>query len=439
MNNSLKRFNEGLNSKETMYKAYLEQAREIRLQNNDIPSKEEFYYLTEAAKAGKELAKMTRGEAQQMLLDNLQKVKERREEIAKYLDPDGYNRLIEKRKQEEAAAALKGTPYRSSSSYSSYPSNPVSEKSGQPQNRGNIASLVDQETINSWFPAKPKDGFDKVAGMKPLVERLRNCALGAQWNKVKDYLNMPTVHTYFFYGVPGCGKTFISKAFAHELMNEDYSYMFLTAGMIMSSKVSVAEQRIERVFEEAKNHAPCILFIDEIDGVCADRNDENTPMYARTLTTSFLNGYNSLMDFDGKVIFIGATNYPDLVDKAMLDRAELIYVDMPDKDARANAFRMKFEPLMNLEPGFTYEEMADRTEKYNYRDIDRLEEHLKDRIFALLREKYDNEEEAFDALKAREFPLTREVFDAAFHAYSPTPRENEILEMKKWRERITAK
>jgi len=413
-------YREKLSPKETQCRAYMEQAREALEQNNGLPSKEEFRYLTEAAKIRAELAKLTTGEARTMQMRKLAELKARREEIAKYLDPEGYDRLVEKNKAAaEDAKAAEGT------------------SSGTQNITKKTNDTISDEEVKSWFAEKPKHGFADVAGMRNLVERLSNCALGAQWNKLKALLKVPTVHTYFFYGLPGCGKTFIANAFAHELMNENYTYMTLTGGKIMSSKVGIAEKTIERVFEEAKKHAPCILFIDEIDGVCADRNDDNTPQYARSLTTSFLTGYNSLKDFDGKVIFIAATNYPELVDSAMLDRAELIYVEIPDQEARCHSFQLKYSKIFQLEEGFSYMEMAERTEGYNYRDLDRLEEHLKDKVFSYCRDNYVSEDMAVDAITSGEFKLTRELFEEAFGAYEPTPKDKEKEAMQKWRERVS--
>ncbi len=422
-------YRDALAPKEVQCRALMEQAKEALEQNNGLPSKEEFHYLSQAAKIRAELAKLTTGQARTIQLKKLQELKHRREEIAKYLDPEGYITLVEKNKAEAE-------------------SNKPAEGSNSTTNAHNITKksndTISDEEVASWFAKKPTHGFADVAGMKDLMERLSNCALGAQWNKIKAFLKMPTVHTYFFYGLPGCGKTFIANAFAHELMNENYSYMTLTGGKIMSSKVGVAEKTIERVFEEAKKHAPCILFIDEIDGVCADRNDDNTPQYARSLTTSFLTGYNSLKEFekaekdaDKKIIFIAATNYPELVDSAMLDRAELIYVEIPDQEARCHSFRLKYSDIFQLEEGFDYMEMAERTEGYNYRDLDRLEEHLKDKAFSYLRSTYTNEDEAYNALVNGEFRLTREIFDEAFDAYEPTPKDKEKEAMQKWREKVS--
>ena len=82
-------------------------------------------------------------------------------------------------------------------------------------------------------------------------------------------------------------------------------------------------------------------------------------------------------------------------------------------------------------------EMAERTEGYNYRDLDRLEEHLKDKVFSYCRDNYTDEEQAVEAITSGEFKLTRELFEEAFAAYEPTPRDKEKEAMQKWRERVS--
>ena len=141
---------------------------------------------------------------------------------------------------------------------------------------------------------------------------------------------------------------------------------------ILSRYVGEAEKIITRLFEEAEKNAPCIVFIDEVDGVCKNRSQPNLPEYAASLTTAFLTGYNRINSSDKPIIFIGATNYPNQVDNAMLDRVELVRVPFPDTDARESAFRRQFSKLITLEDGFTFEDIADATATYNFRDIDRL-------------------------------------------------------------------
>lgn len=81
-------------------------------------------------------------------------------------------------------------------------------------------------------------------------------------------------------------------------------------------------------------------------------------------------------------------------------------------------------------------EMAERTEGYNYRDLDRLEEHLKDKLFTGVRSKYTEEKEALAALKSGEFCITREMFNESYDLYEPSAKDREKEAMKKWREKV---
>ena len=128
---------------------------------------------------------------------------------------------------------------------------------------------ISDEVVKSWFPEEgPKHGFDKVSGMLPLVRKLRHYVFNVAASRFKEHMDVGSTHSFFLYGPPGCGKTFIIEAFIHELMKQGYSYMTLSGADIHASLVGEAEKRVERAFLEARRHAPCILFIDEIDSVC---------------------------------------------------------------------------------------------------------------------------------------------------------------------------
>ena len=230
--------------------------------------------------------------------------------------------------------------------------------------------------------------------MEELKGKLRQCVVDTRVGKLKDYLGIPKLHSFFFIGPPGCGKTFIVEAFAHELMEQDYKYLSLAGSDILSRYVGDAEKIVSRMFQEAEDQAPCILFVDEIDGVCKNRSLPNLPEHSATLTTAFLEGVNQITDSEKTIIFIGATNYPGRVDNAMMDRVELIRVPLPDKEARAHAFKRhfekevkrpedeggdkaekkpkEFEQTVQFAEGFGFDDMAEDTNMYNYRDIDRL-------------------------------------------------------------------
>ena len=232
------------------------------------------------------------------------------------------------------------------------------------------------------------------------------------------------------------------KAFAHELVNKDYKYLSLVGSDILSKYVGDAEKTITRLFEVAEENAPCIVFIDEIDGVCKNRSLPNLPEYAASITTAFLTGYNRINASDKPIIFIGATNYPNQVDNAMLDRVELINVPFPDQAGRVLKFRQELGKCIQLTDGFTFEAMGEITEsdneeeQYNYRDIERLCEELKVMVMDNVMNLYPSEDAAVQALKAGTYGINRQLFEEGRKRCLPTPKKSIIKELREWRKQF---
>ncbi len=291
-------------------------------------------------------------------------------------------------------------------------------------------------TARTWFKDAPRHSFDDVSGMVELKKRLQTCVTDSKSEKLLDFLKIPRLNSYFFVGPPGCGKTYIIEAFAHELMDQDYKYLSLEGSDIISRYVGDAEKIVTRLFEEAEKNAPCIVFIDEIDSVCKNRSLPNLPEYAANITTSFLTGYNRINSSDSKVIFIGATNYPKRVDEAMFDRVEVINVPLPDAGARASAFARQFKKVVQLEDGFTCDDMANMvTDDYNYRDINRLCTEIKRSMFKELMEQYKDQVVAIEILKSGAYKLTRARFEAVLSTFRPFLKDDILKEIAEWEER----
>ena len=303
-------------------------------------------------------------------------------------------------------------------------------KSSTPDTSGQ-ENTEDEINTNSWHKEKPSFGFEKVSGMEKLKEKLKDCLIDAKMEELSEYLNIRPLNSFFFVGPPGCGKTYIVQAFVKELMEQDYDYISLNGSDIISKYVGDAEKIVSTIFDEAIKSAPCIVFIDEIDGVCKNRSIQALPEYAASITTSFLTGYNKIHSANKKIFFIGATNYPQKVDSAMLDRVEVVMVDLPDLKAREYAFEQHFGKILSLERGFLYEKMAVVTEGFNYRDIDRLVEIIKHDIFKELSRTY-SAHEAIVILKNGEFKLTEKRFMSAFRHFTPSNKSDIISDINEW-------
>lgn len=405
---------------ENLCLAWIQKADQEFLNNNFQHTKQECVYLQQAVSLRSEMARISIGEEQAYHRRKARELNARIADIIRIIDPEYMKR------KEQEAKAKKEQQSKSSASAST-----GSAKSS--------SSSVDSDEVKSWFKEMPKVSFDDVVGMHELKKKLRGCIEDSKLQKIRKYLGIRNQKAYFFVGPPGCGKTYLIEAFAHELVaNKDYKYMSLDGSDILSKYVGDAEKTITRLFEEAEKNAPCIVFIDEIDGICKSRSIKDLPEYAASITTAFLTGYNRIKSLDLPIVFIGATNYPTKVDNAMMDRVEIINVPFPDKEGRALKFRQELGKSLKLKNGFTFEDMADATEdqenEYNYRDIERLCEEMKVLAIQDVLNIYNDEDKAISAMQTGEYSISRELFDKAREKCTPTPKQaikKEILEWNK--------
>jgi transitional endoplasmic reticulum ATPase len=189
---------------------------------------------------------------------------------------------------------------------------------------------------------------------KPVEEVRRNVpnvtyedigGLKRELRLVREMIELPLKHPELFqrlgidppkgvllYGPPGTGKTLIAKAVANEV---DAHFISISGPEIMSKYYGESEQRLREIFEEAKENAPSIIFIDEIDAI-APKRDEVTGEVERRVVAQLLTLMDGL-EARGEVIVIGATNRPDAIDPALrrpgrFDRE--IEIGVPDREGR---------------------------------------------------------------------------------------------------------
>jgi len=408
-----------MQTKENLCVAYEAQAENEFDRNGGKPSKEQCRLLQQAAYLRYEMARMSVGEERLYQQRRLKELNDQIRKIATAIDPELAKRIAEA-SQKEAAAKNPA---------------PSTNKVEANKPQAKAPAVSDQEVAN-WFKEMPSHSFEDVSGMEDLKDQLRGCIQDLQIAELKDFLKMKKIHSFFFYGPPGCGKTYIIKAFAHELMDKDYKYMSLEGSDVLSKYVGDAEKIVAKVFEEAEKNAPCIIFFDEVDGVCKSRSLPDLPNYAASLTTSFLTGYNRIDESKKPIIFIGATNYPRQADNAMLDRVELIRVPLPDASAREAKFKRDLSGVVALGSDLTFAYMAQETEMYNYRDIDRLVAKLKAAIVKDVMKKYGSEKAALEALKSGSYAIDKAFFDEVRNNSLPTPKDSILKELDDWEEQI---
>ena len=304
----------------------------------------------------------------------------------------------------------------------------------------NACADVTAQTIETWYKHVSGGGFDKVSGMEDLKKLLEEAARD-DWAAICEALNISPVRSYFFYGPPGTGKTYLINAFAAELMKKGFRFIGLTAFDICNSTMEAAEKTVQAAFREAADNAPCLLFIDEIENICADRCDPRVWDLRKRLTVAFLEAYNKLKSSGKRVIFLCATNHPGMVDGALLDHIDLVKISWPDERARKDYFR-RILGILALEPGFTLEDIAAATDNYSYRDMSRLMEALIAEIKIRAIEKFTDMDaegdpdrnavysRAVEAIHNGEILLDRDLFHRVRRENPPTDKSESLKELE---------
>lgn len=212
-------------------------------------------------------------------------------------------------------------------------------------------------------------GFDAIAGMKELKAQLQLDVIDAL-HKPEEYAKYGVTipNGMLLYGPPGCGKTFFAKHFAEEV---GFNFLLATPSTLKSRYINATQENIAKMFEEAEKNAPTIIFIDEINELLPNRDSD-----AHEMAKSAVNEMLAQMDRTGEkgIFIIGATNYPDMIDPAMLRAGRLdkkFYLPPPDFEARKAMFEMylKNRPL---DFGMDYDRLSTLTENYVSSDIEFL-------------------------------------------------------------------
>lgn len=236
---------------------------------------------------------------------------------------------------------------------------------------GELLVQMSEEKIPEKKPKsdviKKGNGFSAIAGMEELKETIRVDIIDAL-NKKQEYeeygLSIP--NGMLLYGPPGCGKTFFAEKMAEEI---GFSFYQIKPSDIQSKWVNASQENIKNLFDEARENAPSIIFIDELDALVPDRDTSNISHMNTTAVNEFLAQMNNCGE-DGLFV-VGATNRPNAIDPAVLRSGRLdkhVYLPPPDFEAREKMFRIYLEKRPT-DLGINYSKIAEKTENYVSSDI----------------------------------------------------------------------
>jgi transitional endoplasmic reticulum ATPase len=232
-----------------------------------------------------------------------------------------------------------------------------------------IGSIIQSKEINTPKAKKKKNGqgFSAIAGMQILKDTIQLDVIDALNDKERyEEYGLTIPNGMLLYGPPGCGKTFFAEQLAEEI---GFNFYQIKPSDIQSKWVNASQENIKKLFDDARQNAPSIIFLDELDALVPNRNDSGINHMNTSAVNEFLAQMNNSGD-DG-VFIIGATNRPSAIDTAILRAGRLdkvIYIPPPDFEARELMFKLYLEKRP-VEIGMDYSLFATATENFVSSDI----------------------------------------------------------------------
>ena len=218
----------------------------------------------------------------------------------------------------------------------------------------------------------PNIGWDDIGGVDEARERLREgVELPLKHPESFRRLGIRPAKGFLLYGPPGTGKTLLAKATAREA---EANFIATKSSDLLSKWYGESEQQIARLFARARQVAPTVIFIDELDSLVPARGGGlGEPQVTERVVNTILAEMDGLEELQS-VVVIGATNRPNLIDPALLRPGrfdELIYVAVPDAAGRRHILGIHTKG-MPLAKDVDLDALAERSERFTGADLEDL-------------------------------------------------------------------
>ena len=236
----------------------------------------------------------------------------------------------------------------------------------------NALKRVQPSAMREVMVEAPTIRWDDVGGLDASRDRLKEgVELPLKHPEAFRRLGIRPAKGFLLYGPPGTGKTLLAKAAAREA---EANFIATKSSDLLSKWYGESEQQIARLFSRARQVAPTIIFIDELDSLVPARGGGlGEPQVTERVVNTILSEMDGLEELQN-VVVIGATNRPTLIDPALLRPGrfdELIYVGVPDTAGRRRILAIHTKE-MPLADEVDLESIAQRTERFTGADLEDL-------------------------------------------------------------------
>ncbi len=204
--------------------------------------------------------------------------------------------------------------------------------------------------IREVFVEIPNVSWDQIGGLEELKQKLIEAV---DWPlshpKIFERMGIKPPRGILLYGPPGCGKTLLARAVAHE---SKANFISIKGPELLSKYVGESEKAIREIFRKAKMAAPCIIFFDEFDSIAPSRGRHTTDSgVSEKVLSQFLTELDGL-EVKKDIVVIAATNRPDILDPALIRPGRIdrmLLVPPPDEIGRLEILKIftKDMPLVN--------------------------------------------------------------------------------------------
>jgi transitional endoplasmic reticulum ATPase len=228
---------------------------------------------------------------------------------------------------------------------------------------------VEPSTMREVLIEVPKVKWEQIGGLNDVKQKLIETV---EWPLTDpaafNNVGIQPPRGVLLFGPPGTGKTLLAKAVATETQA---NFISIKGPEVLSKWVGESEKAVREIFKKARQVAPCIIFLDEIDALAPRRTSASENHVSQRLVNQLLTSMDGIEDTEG-VIVLAATNRPDILDHALLRSGRfdrMIFVGAPDENEREAIFKVHTRN-MPLSKEVDIRKLAERTEGYTGADIE---------------------------------------------------------------------